>query len=144
MDLLTHQRSGHEYNIFEWNELLKYTIFSKVWPLSTLPTLLYTCQYYDMLETAVNPNGTPLSFWIRTGCIVFIALGTVLATVFQDYCSVLYTWYYEPFGGHYDQELWTYFWTYRILHIILSYASCAYAALDLQDYSVAQYTGCAR
>ena len=51
-----------------------------LWPLGTIPTLIYTWQFYDMVEKAANPTDERRGFWLRAGFVAFTVLGTIIAT----------------------------------------------------------------
>jgi hypothetical protein len=80
----------------DWNENLRNTLLSNLWPLNTIPTLLYTWQYYDMVERAASPNGKRLGFWPRTVIITIVIISTLLITGMHSYCNALSIWYLEP------------------------------------------------
>jgi hypothetical protein len=103
MDYLIHARPDHEYNAFQWNELLEGFSLYYLWPFSMLSTLFYSWQYYDMVKTAANPLDACSGFWIRTSLVITTVLGNILATGFHDYCTALTAWYLEP--KHFDSNL---------------------------------------
>ena len=105
MAYLTHLRPGHEYNNYERDELIKSTIYYHMWPLSTLMTLVYTWQYYDMVETVANKKVTSSSFWMRTSLVVILVLATMISTRVFDYYFALSIWYFEPSSGHLNLKL---------------------------------------
>jgi hypothetical protein len=80
-----------------------------LWPLGTIPTLLYTWQYYEMVEGAANPNGKRQTFWLRAGFVAVTTIGTLVATGMQGYYYALSFWYIEPIDGHFDHELSDYY-----------------------------------
>ena len=78
-------------------------VFGDIAALSMLPTLLYTWQYYDMVEAAANKKCTRLGFWIKTMLVTFVGLGNLIATGFSDYYAASFLWHLEP--EHFDIEL---------------------------------------
>jgi hypothetical protein len=82
---LSHVRIGHAYNPYDWDENLKDSLFSELWPLVTIPTLLYTWQYYDMVERTANPKGKHNGFWARAFLVAVAALGTLISTGMNGY-----------------------------------------------------------
>lgn len=101
---LSHERKDHGYNVFDWNECLMFNIVSWLWPLCTIPTLLYTWHLYDMVERAVKPDGVRYSFWPRSGLVAIAAISNLVTTLLFGLYNALFNWYFEP-GTHHDMEL---------------------------------------
>jgi hypothetical protein len=44
---------------------LKSVLFGNVWPLSLLPTLIYTWQYYEVVDNVANPKRGGCTYYLR-------------------------------------------------------------------------------
>ena len=73
-----------------------------LWPYSTIPTLLYTWQYYSMVERAVNSKSTRFGFWVQASFVAVVSLGITVTTFLEQYYLSLGLWYLEPGSGHFD------------------------------------------
>jgi hypothetical protein len=58
-----------------------------------LPTLLYTWQYYDLVDKIANPDRSCCAIWFRSAFVTATGFGTVVATLLFDYFNALESWY---------------------------------------------------
>lgn len=99
----THERNGHIYNTFKWDQLLLTTVYTYLWSFTVLPTLLYTWQYYDLVERLASDQATCTV--LRTLWIIFVFFGILGFTLLQDYTQSLGFWFVEPFTDHFDLRI---------------------------------------
>jgi hypothetical protein len=69
-----------------------------------IPTLIYSWQFYDLVELAANPEGNRRGFWLRASFVMVASLGIVVITLIRDYYTALATWYAEPSSGHFSPK----------------------------------------
>jgi hypothetical protein len=105
MVYLSHWRHGHSYNPYVWNENLRLALLMNLWPFGTLPTLLYTWQYYDMVERAANPKGKRSGLWLRASFVAVATLGTFVTSAMRCNYNALNFWYFLPGSGHRNEDL---------------------------------------
>lgn len=74
------------------------------WPYTVLPTLLYTWQYYDMVEIFANANRSVYLWWVRSAFVVCLMISLVSMTLLNDYGYTWTYWYIEIFSNHFDLE----------------------------------------
>lgn len=65
MVMVYHDGNGRFYNGAVWNETLKLNVFSYLWPFSSLSTLLYTWQYFEMVVVVASSSSPQYFFWLR-------------------------------------------------------------------------------
>jgi hypothetical protein len=80
-------------------------MINQMWPFSILSTLLYTWQYFDMVETAANPKSTRCGYWLRSAVVTVAILGTITTTIMYNFCNALVVWYSIPGVGHLNPNL---------------------------------------
>jgi hypothetical protein len=79
------------------------TVFTYLWSFTVLPTLLYTWQYYDLVERLASDQATCTV--LRTLWIIFVFFGILGFTLLQDYTQSLGFWFVEPFTDHFDLRI---------------------------------------
>jgi hypothetical protein len=102
LTFLSHKRYYHKYDQHDWSDLLLNEIVDQLWPFSVLPTLLYTWQYYDLVDVVSNHKRTKWGIVIRGATVVIGCLCTFSTIVIRDYYYASEIWYQEIFGGHHD------------------------------------------
>jgi hypothetical protein len=90
---LSHWRHGHAYNSLVWSWDLVYNVFYNTWPYTALPTLLYTWQYYELVDRVANPNRSCCAFWLRAAFVAVASFGIVIVTLIYDVYAALAFWY---------------------------------------------------
>jgi hypothetical protein len=79
-----------------------YCWMQNIWPYTVLPTMLYTWQYYDLVDKVANPGRSCYAFWVRTCFVATAGFGTVIATNLASLSNAAYLWYVQPF--HFDKS----------------------------------------
>lgn len=98
----THLRTGH-HRFNSWFGILFAEVSAYLWPLLSIPTLLYTWQIYDLIERAANmKEERKWGFWLRSGIIGLIALGVFSLTIYADVYGAMGIWYKYPRYGNQD------------------------------------------
>jgi hypothetical protein len=103
---LSHLRTGHDYSL-SWRDNLLTVILNYTWPYTVLPTLLYTWQYYDLVDRVANQGLSCYAFLIRTAFVATASFGTVITTLLYDLYSALGLWYLYP--NHLDRSLFAHY-----------------------------------
>lgn len=96
MVYLLHKRENYHYDFTDWTELLIDYIFENVWPYYVVATMLYTWQYYDLVETVANPRRSGLTFWICAVLVTLASFSTIMTTLVTDLMATYLWWYKEP------------------------------------------------
>lgn len=74
--------------------LFQFVSFSFAWPYTALPSLLYTWQYYDLVDRVASRPPSKTSFYIRAACVVIVSGGLICATIANAYyaaCNIYYS-----------------------------------------------------
>ena len=99
-ECLSHERENKGFNVQNWTQSLINKILIQLWPFTLIPTLIYTWQYYDLVNRIANPNRTKLGYNLRTASVFVASLGIVTSTLLRDYFVTQEGWYSQLETGH--------------------------------------------
>jgi hypothetical protein len=84
VDYFLHARTGHHFNIDKISIVFLQNFVGNTYPLSFLPTLIYTAQYYELVETVANPSRSRVTFFLRAALVSLLTLCTVSFKCLND------------------------------------------------------------
>jgi hypothetical protein len=95
-----------------------------------IPSLLYTWQYYDLVDTVANPSRSCFAFWLRAIFVSCASFGTIVATFLYSLCVSFLAWYLQP--KNFNKSLIAHFTTlYPLLDKIIFYFTALCCLLSI-------------